>query len=82
MELDLIYAGSKQPESNLNFVAYEDQYFEQYAQGLRTSFYELRMKNDFQPFFAVNWMKKKEKNFWTIKTICICFLKMNILFHR
>jgi len=63
VELDLIYAGSKQPETNLNFVPYEDQYFEQYAQGLRTSFYELRVKNDFQPFFCCELDEEKRKEF-------------------
>jgi len=63
VELDLIYAGLKHPETNLNFVPYEDQYFEQYAQGLRTSFYELRVKNDFQPFFCCELDEEKRKEF-------------------
>lgn len=62
-DLDLYYYGSEQPESDLKFVLYEDKYFEQYAEGLRTSFYELRKTNDFQPYLCCELNKEKRKEF-------------------
>jgi len=62
-ELKLYYHGSEQPKSNLKFVPYEDKYFEQYAEGLRTSFYELRKVNDFQPYFCCELNEEKRKEF-------------------
>lgn len=63
VELDLYYHGSEQPKSNLKFVPYEDKYFEQYAEGLRTSFYELRKSNDFQPYLCCELNEEKRKEF-------------------
>lgn len=62
VDLDLHYSGLEQPKSDLKCVLYEDKYFEQYAEGLRTSFYELRKTNDFQPYLccALNEEKRKE----------------------
>lgn len=63
VELDMHYHGSEQPKSDLKFVPYEEKYFEQYAQGLRTSFYELRKANDFQPYFCCELDEEKRKEF-------------------
>jgi len=63
VELDLYYHGSEQPKSDLKFVPYEDKYFEQYAEGLRTSFYELRKKNDFKPYVCCELNEEKRKEF-------------------
>lgn len=63
VELDLHYYGSEQPKSDLKFVPYEDKYFEQYAEGLRTSFYELRKTNDFQPYLCCELNEEKRKEF-------------------
>lgn len=63
VELVLYYHGSEQPKSSLNFIQYEDKYFEQYAEGLRTSFYELRKSNDFQPYLCCEFNKEKRKEF-------------------
>ena len=62
-DLRLYYHGAKQPNSDLKFVHYEDKYFEQYAEGLRTSFYELRKANDFQPYFCCELNEEKRKEF-------------------
>lgn len=62
-ELELHYHGSEQPKSDLKFVLYEDKYFEQYAEGLRTSFYELRKTNDFQPYLCCELNEEKRKEF-------------------
>lgn len=61
VELDLHYHGSEQPKSDLKFVLYEDKYFDQYAEGLRTSFYELRKTNDFQPYLCCELNEEKRK---------------------
>lgn len=58
-EHDLIYNGSEQPKSNLRFVSYEDKYFEQYAEGQRASYYEMRKAYDFQPHLCCELDKKK-----------------------
>jgi Acetyltransferases len=63
VDLILYYHGSEQPNSNLNFIQYEDKYFEQYAQGLRSSFYELRKSNDFQPYLCCELNETKRKEF-------------------
>ncbi|MGN6711456.1 GNAT family N-acetyltransferase [Anaerocolumna jejuensis] len=63
VELVLHYLGSEQPKSSLNFIQYEDKYFEQYAEGLRTSFYELRKSNDFQPYLCCELNEEKRKEF-------------------
>lgn len=63
VDLDLHYHGSEQPKSDLKFVLYEDKYFEQYAEGLRTSFYELRKTNDFQPYLCCELNEEKRKEF-------------------
>ncbi len=61
VDLDLHYQGSEQPESDLKFILYEDKYFEQYAEELRTSFYELRKTNDFQPYLCCDLNEEKRK---------------------
>lgn len=60
-EHDLIYNGSEQPKSNLRFVCYEDKYFEQYVEGQRTSYYEMRKAYDFQPHLCCELDKKKRE---------------------
>ncbi|MBU3201800.1 GNAT family N-acetyltransferase (plasmid) [Clostridium estertheticum] len=63
VDLNLYYHGPKQPKSDLKFVPYEDKYFKQYADGLRTSFYELRKTNDFQPYLCCELNGEKRKEF-------------------
>jgi ribosomal protein S18 acetylase RimI-like enzyme len=58
-EHDLFYNGEEQPKSNLRFVSYEDKYFEQYVEGQRTSYYEMRKEYDFQPHLCCELDKKK-----------------------
>lgn len=58
---DLYYNGSLQPKSDLQFVAYEDKYFEQYAEGLRKSFYEMRKVHDFQPHLCCELNNEKRE---------------------
>jgi GNAT superfamily N-acetyltransferase len=53
----------------LRFVSYEDKYFEQYAEGLRTSFYELRKENDFQPYLCCELNKVKREELLNNKDI-------------
>jgi GNAT superfamily N-acetyltransferase len=58
---DLYYNGSVHPKSDLQFVAYEDKYFEQYAEGLRKSFYEMRKVHDFQPHLCCELNNEKRE---------------------
>ncbi len=58
---DLYYNGSTQPNTDLQFVAYEDKYFEQYAEGLRKSFYEMRKAHDFQPHYCCELNNEKRE---------------------
>lgn len=51
-ELILSHNGIRQPESNLNFQNYQSEYFEQYVDAIRSSFYDLRSSNDFQPYYC------------------------------
>jgi GNAT superfamily N-acetyltransferase len=55
------YNGSEQPKSDMKFVSYEDKYFEQYVEGLRTSFYEMRKAHDFQPHLCCELNKEKRE---------------------
>lgn len=55
------YTGAEQPESDMEFVPYEDKYFEQYVEGLRTSFYEMRRVHDFQPYLCCEFSEKKRE---------------------
>ncbi|EOX3354358.1 GNAT family N-acetyltransferase [Vibrio cholerae] len=60
---DLLYNGSAQPKSELKIIAYEDRYFEQYAEGLRSSFYEMRKAHDFQPHICCELSDEKRSEF-------------------
>jgi GNAT superfamily N-acetyltransferase len=60
---DLYYNGSLQPKSDLQFIEYEDKYFEQYAEGLRQSFYEMRKVHDFQPHLCCELSDEKREEF-------------------
>lgn len=57
------YNGLEQPISKLKFVLYEDKYFEQYAEGMRNSYYELRKTNDFEPYLCCELSKEKREEF-------------------
>lgn len=65
--LDLYYDGPKQSQTGLDFVNYEDKYFAQYAEGLRTSFYEMRKANEFEPYLFCELSEEKRKEFKGIK---------------
>jgi GNAT superfamily N-acetyltransferase len=61
------YNGSEQPKSDMKFVSYEDKYFEQYVEGLRTSFYEMRRVHDFQPHLCCEFSKEKREELLSSK---------------
>lgn len=58
---DMHYNGSVQPESDMEIVPYEDRYFEQYVEGLRNSFYEMRKVHNFQPYLCCEFSKEKRE---------------------
>lgn len=62
-EHDLYYNGVEQPKSDFQFETYDNKYFEQYAEGLRKSFYELRKIHNFQPHLCCELNEKKREEF-------------------
>lgn len=61
------YNGSEQPKSDMEFVPYEDKYFEQYVEGMRTCFYEMRRVHDFQPHLCWEFSKEKREELLSSK---------------
>jgi GNAT superfamily N-acetyltransferase len=47
---NLCYKGTAQESIDINFVTYEDKYYEQYAKCRQDCFYELRKNYDFKPY--------------------------------
>lgn len=45
---ELYYKGEAQPEVDIQFIQYEDKYYEQYAKCRQECFYEISVKNDFK----------------------------------
>jgi GNAT superfamily N-acetyltransferase len=64
---EMHYNGSEQPKSEMKFVPYEDKYFEQYVEGLRNSFYEMRKVHDFQPYYCCEFSKEKREELLSSK---------------
>lgn len=60
-ELILCHNGIRQPESNLIFRNYQSKYFKQYVDAIRSSFYELRRSNDFQPYYCCEHDRAKQE---------------------
>ncbi|MDD4290635.1 MAG: GNAT family N-acetyltransferase [Clostridia bacterium] len=60
-EYILWHNGTRQSESNLNFENYQSKYFEQYVDAIRSSFYELRRSNDFQPYYCCEKCLEKQE---------------------
>lgn len=71
---DMHYDGLEQPISDMKFVSYEDKYFEQYVEGLRTSFYEMRRVHDFQPHLCCEFSKEKREELLSSKDNIILLL--------
>lgn len=51
-ELIIFHDTERQPENNLEFIKYRTEYFKQYVDTIRRSFYDLRSSNDFQPYYC------------------------------
>ena len=58
---EMHYKGKEQPVSDRMIVPYQDQYFEQYIEGMRTGFYEMRKVHDFQPYLCCECSEEKRK---------------------
>ena len=56
---EMHYNGKRQPVSEQIIVPYEDRYFEQYVEGMRNSFYEMRKVHDFQPYLCCECSEEK-----------------------
>ncbi|NLX94336.1 MAG: GNAT family N-acetyltransferase [Clostridiales bacterium] len=60
-EVIFCHNGIRQPENNLIFRNYQPEYFEQYVDAIRNSFYELRRSNDFQPYYCCEPDRAKQE---------------------
>lgn len=59
--LTLCHSGERQPASGLRLINYRSEYFVQYIDAIRNSFYELRRANDFQPYYCCEPDEEKKK---------------------
>lgn len=58
---DMLYTKGHQPESYLNFINYEDKYFEKYITLQGESFYNLRKSNDIKPYNCSDFSEASRK---------------------
>ena len=58
---DMHYCGSAQPVTDMNLISYENKYFEPYAEGMSSSFYEMRRIHDFRPHLCCALSKEKRE---------------------
>jgi ribosomal protein S18 acetylase RimI-like enzyme len=56
------YKGTSQPNIDIEFIPYEDKYYEQYAKCRQDCFYELRKENDIQPYVPFQLSEKHREN--------------------
>ena len=59
---EMIYNRGLKDESNLEFVNYEDKYYEKYVQLCADGFYSLREENDIQPYICSAPSEEDRKN--------------------
>jgi len=59
---ELHYKGMFQPNTDIEFVPYEDKYYDQYAKCRQDCFYELRKENDIQPYVSFQLSKEDREN--------------------
>lgn len=58
---DMAYTGGPQSEHGLNFINYEDKYFEKYITLEGEAFYNLRLANDIKPYNCSNFSEESRK---------------------
>ncbi|MFB4166853.1 GNAT family N-acetyltransferase [Virgibacillus sp. JSM 102003] len=58
---ELVYRGGSFPETDLEFVKYEDKFFDQFVKVVQDSYYELHEMNDIKPYLASEDSVKKYK---------------------
>ncbi len=71
---NLFYKGKEQNDIDINFINYEDKYYEQYARCRQECFYELRKNYDFKPYL-IPLCEEDRENFLKEKN-CI-YLALN-----
>lgn len=59
---DMVYRGTIQQNIDIQFVPYTDEYYIQYAKCRQECFYELRKKNDIQPYVAFQLNEEDRAN--------------------
>ncbi|WP_410984690.1 GNAT family N-acetyltransferase [Bacillus cereus] len=50
--LELVYKGGAFPKSDIEFIKYEDRFFDQFVKMIQECYYELHEKNDIKPYLA------------------------------
>lgn len=58
---DMRYMGGMQSEVSLNFINYEDKYFEKYETLIGEAFYELRKASDIKPYNCSDFSEKERQ---------------------
>lgn len=59
---EMHYKGGFQPHTDIEFLPYEDKYYEQYAKCRQDCFYELRKENDIQPYIYFQLGEQDREN--------------------
>ncbi|MDF2086262.1 GNAT family N-acetyltransferase [Bacillus pseudomycoides] len=65
----MCYTGGVQPEVDIEFIPYEDKFYEQYAECRTECFYEIAVKNDFKPYVIP--LNEKDKKTLSNKPIYV-----------
>ncbi|WP_335871841.1 GNAT family N-acetyltransferase [Bacillus sp. 2205SS5-2] len=58
---ELVYRGGTFPKADIEFVKYEDKFFDQFVKLVQDSYYDLHEKNDIKPYLASEDIVKKYK---------------------
>lgn len=71
---NLIYRGKEKFDLDIDFVFYEDKYYDQYLKCTHECFYELRKNNDFKPYLVP---KSEEERYRLMENKDSIYLKLN-----
>ncbi|MEI5905871.1 GNAT family N-acetyltransferase [Bacillus spongiae] len=56
---ELVYRGGAIPKPDIEFIKYDDRFFDQFVKVVQDSYYDLRKKNDIKPYRSSEEMVKK-----------------------
>ncbi|MCA1054063.1 GNAT family N-acetyltransferase [Rossellomorea aquimaris] len=58
---ELIFTGGPFPDPNIEFIKFEEQYFEKFLSVVQDCYYDLHVKNDIKPYVATEHIVRKYK---------------------